>query len=236
MLEKLKEEVYLANLELVKQNLIKYTWGNVSGVDREKQVFVIKPSGIAYDKLKVEDMVVCDFDGNVVSGDLTPSSDTKTHAVIYKNFPKVGGIVHTHSQWATIYAQAGKELPAYGTTHADTFYGSVPCARFLSKEEIDNDYERETGNVIVETFRDLGLDEMQVPGILLNGHGPFTWAPNASEAVYNAVVLEEVAKMAYFSQLLTPNLEPLPQAVLDKHYLRKHGKDSYYGQKEKNNE
>lgn len=236
MLDKLKEEVYLANLELVKQNLIKYTWGNVSGVDREQEVFVIKPSGVAYDKLKVEDMVVCDFDGNVVEGKLSPSSDTKTHAIIYKNFPEVGGIVHTHSQWATIYAQAGKPLTAYGTTHADTFYGSVPCARFLTKEEIDNDYERETGNVIVETFRDLGLDEMQVPGILLNGHGPFTWAHNASEAVYNAVVLEEVAKTAYFSQLLTPNLEPLPQAVLDKHYLRKHGKDSYYGQKEKNNE
>lgn len=231
MLEKLKQEVYEANLELVKQNLIKYTWGNVSGVDREKGLFVIKPSGVKYEELTVDDMVVCDMDGNVVEGKLSPSSDTKTHSEIYKNFPEVGGVVHTHSNWATIWAQACKDVPAYGTTHADTFYGSIPCARFLSKEEIDEDYERATGRLVVETFRERGINEMEVPGILLSGHGPFTWAKNASEAVYNAVVLEEVCKMSFYTEQLSPGISSIPDRVLDKHYLRKHGKDAYYGQK-----
>ncbi len=231
MLDKLKQEVYEANLELVNQNLIKYTWGNVSGIDREKGLFVIKPSGVKYEELTVDDMVVCDMDGNVVEGKLSPSSDTKTHLEIYKNFPEVGGVVHTHSNWATIWAQACKDVPAYGTTHADTFYGSIPCARFLSKEEIEDDYERATGLLVVETFRERGINEMEVPGILLSGHGPFTWAKNASEAVYNAVVLEEVCKMSFYTEQLSPGISSIPKSVLDKHYLRKHGKDAYYGQK-----
>lgn len=233
MLDKLKQEVYEANLELVKQNLIKYTWGNVSGVDRERELFVIKPSGVKYEELKIEDMVVCNFEGEVISGDMNPSSDTKTHAMIYKHFKDIGGIVHTHSQWATIWAQACKDVPAYGTTHADTFYGEIPCARFLSKDEIEYDYEKATGALIVETFLNRNIDEMEVPGILLSGHGPFTWAKNATDAVYNAVVLEEVCKMAFYSEQLNPNIESIPQTVLDKHYLRKHGKDAYYGQKGK---
>lgn len=231
MLEKLKEEVYLANLELVNQNLIKYTWGNVSGVCREKELFVIKPSGVKYEDLTADDMVVCDFDGNVVSGNMKPSSDTKTHAVLYKTYPEIGGIVHTHSPWATVWAQANRDVQAFGTTHADTFYGTVPCARFLTEEEINNDYEKETGNVIVETFTERGLDPLEVPAILLSGHGPFAWAKNATDAVVNAVVLEEVCRMNYYTEKLNPTIQAIPDAVLDKHYLRKHGKDAYYGQK-----
>lgn len=231
MLEQLKEEVFQANLELPERGLIKYTWGNVSAVDREKGLFVIKPSGVGYDDMKASDMVVCDFDGNVIEGDLNPSSDMPTHAVLYKEFPEIGGIVHTHSTWATIWAQAGLDVPAMGTTHADTFYGTVPCARFLTQAEIDRGYEEETGNAIVETFRERGIKPMEVPGVLLHGHGPFTWAKDAKGAVLNAVVLDEVCKTNLFARQLNAFAEELPQRILDKHYLRKHGENAYYGQK-----
>lgn len=231
MLEQLKEEVFQANLELPERGLIKYTWGNVSAVDREKGLFVIKPSGVGYDDMKASDMVVCDFDGNVIEGDLNPSSDMPTHAVLYKEFPEIGAVVHTHSTWATIWAQAGLDLPAMGTTHADTFYGTVPCARFLTQAEIDRGYEEETGNAIVETFRERGIKPMEVPGVLLHGHGPFTWAKDAKGAVLNAVVLDEVCKTNLFARQLNAFAEELPQRILDKHYLRKHGENAYYGQK-----
>ncbi len=231
MLEALKAEVFKANLELPKHGLIKYTWGNVSAIDREAGLFVIKPSGVDYETMQASDMVVCDLDGNVVEGELNPSSDTPTHADLYQAFPEIGGIVHTHSTWATIWAQAGLDVPAMGTTHADTFYGSVPCARFLTQEEIDRGYEAETGNVIVETFKARGLEPLEVPGVLLHGHGPFTWGKTANSAVMNAVVLDEVAKMNLFARELNHFADPLPQRILDKHYLRKHGKDAYYGQK-----
>ncbi|HQZ20328.1 MAG TPA: L-ribulose-5-phosphate 4-epimerase [Trichococcus flocculiformis] len=231
MLEQLKEEVFQANLELPERGLIKYTWGNVSAVDREKGLFVIKPSGVGYDDMKESDMVVCDFDGNVIEGDLNPSSDMPTHAVLYKEFPEIGAVVHTHSTWATIWAQAGLDVPAMGTTHADTFYGTVPCARFLTQAEIDRGYEEETGNAIVETFRERGIKPMEVPGVLLHGHGPFTWAKDAKGAVLNAVVLDEVCKTNLFARQLNAFAEELPQRILDKHYLRKHGENAYYGQK-----
>jgi len=231
LLEQLKEEVFQANLELPERGLIKYTWGNVSAVDREKGLFVIKPSGVGYDDMKASDMVVCDFDGNVIEGDLNPSSDMPTHAVLYKEFPEIGGIVHTHSTWATIWAQAGLDVPAMGTTHADTFYGTVPCARFLTQAEIDRGYEEETGNAIVETFRERGIKPMEVPGVLLHGHGPFTWGKDAKGAVMNAVVLDEVCKTNLFARQLNNFAEELPQRILDKHYLRKHGENAYYGQK-----
>ena len=231
MLEQLKEEVFQANLELPERGLIKYTWGNVSAVDREKGLFVIKPSGVGYDDMKASDMVVCDFDGNVIEGDLNPSSDMPTHAVLYKEFPEIGAVVHTHSTWATILAQAGLDVPAMGTTHADTFYGTVPCARFLTQAEIDRGYEEETGNAIVETFRERGIKPMEVPGVLLHGHGPFTWAKDAKGAVLNAVVLDEVCKTNLFARQLNAFAEELPQRILDKHYLRKHGENAYYGQK-----
>ncbi|MGX7163929.1 L-ribulose-5-phosphate 4-epimerase [Enterococcus massiliensis] len=230
MLEALKEKVFQANLALPKHGLIKYTWGNVSEIDRDAGLFVIKPSGVDYDKMSVNDMVVCDLEGNVVEGDLNPSSDTPTHAVLYQKFPEIGGIVHTHSTWATIWAQAGLDLPAMGTTHADTFYGSVPCARFLTQEEIDRGYEAETGHVIVETFNERKIKPLEIPGVLLHGHGPFTWGKDADSAVMNAVVLDEVAKMNLFARQLNSFAEELPQRILDKHYLRKHGKDAYYGQ------
>ena len=231
MLEQLKEEVFQANLELPERGLIKYTWGNVSAVDREKGLFVIKPSGVGYDDMKASDMVVCDFDGNIIEGDLNPSSDMPTHAVLYKEFPEIGAVVHTHSTWATIWAQAGLDVPAMGTTHADTFYGTVPCARFLTQAEIDRGYEEETGNAIVETFRERGIKPMEVPGVLLHGHGPFTWAKDAKGAVLNAVVLDEVCKTNLFARQLNAFAEELPQRILDKHYLRKHGENAYYGQK-----
>ena len=231
MLEQLKEEVFQANLELPERGLIKYTLGNVSAVDREKGLFVIKPSGVGYDDMKASDMVVCDFDGNVIEGDLNPSSDMPTHAVLYKEFPEIGAVVHTHSTWATIWAQAGLDVPAMGTTHADTFYGTVPCARFLTQAEIDRGYEEETGNAIVETFRERGIKPMEVPGVLLHGHGPFTWAKDAKGAVLNAVVLDEVCKTNLFARQLNAFAEELPQRILDKHYLRKHGENAYYGQK-----
>ncbi|MFP7171170.1 L-ribulose-5-phosphate 4-epimerase [Terribacillus sp. 7520-G] len=231
MLEHLKEEVFQANLDLPKYGLVKYTWGNASGIDRESGLFVIKPSGVDYDTMTASDMVVVDLEGNVVEGELNPSSDTKTHAVLYKHYTEIGGIVHTHSTWATIWAQAGLDVPAMGTTHADTFYGSIPCARFLTQEEIDRGYEAETGNVIIETFKERDLDIMSIPGVLLRGHGPFTWGKDAKTAVMNSVVLDEVSKMNLFARELNHFAEELPQRILDKHYLRKHGKDAYYGQK-----
>lgn len=230
MLEQLKEEVFEANLELPKHGLIKYTWGNVSAFDKETGYFVIKPSGVSYEKMKASDMVVVDLDNNVIEGELNPSSDTPTHAVLYKAFPEIGGVVHTHSTWAASWAQAGLDVPAMGTTHADTFYGSVPCARYLTQKEIDDGYEHETGNVIVETFKERGLKPLEVPGVLLHGHGPFTWGKDASSAVMNAVVLDEVCKMNFITRQLNSYAEELPQRVLDKHYLRKHGKNAYYGQ------
>ena len=192
MLEELKEKVYLANMELPKRGLVTYTWGNVSGVDRERGLFVIKPSGVEYDELKPSDMVVMDLKGNKIEGDMNPSSDTKTHMVLYNAFPKVGGIVHTHSPYAVAWAQAGEDLPCYGTTHADYFYGSIPCARHLTQEELDEDYERNTGVTIVETFKERGLDPKAVPAVLCFSHGPFTWGKDPAQAVYHSVVLEDL--------------------------------------------
>ncbi|MCC0680002.1 MULTISPECIES: L-ribulose-5-phosphate 4-epimerase [unclassified Clostridioides] len=228
MLETLKEEVLKANLELPKRGLITYTWGNVSGIDREKGLVVIKPSGVEYDKMTVEDMVVVDLDGNIVDGRLRPSSDTPTHLVLYKEFEELGGIVHTHSSWATTWAQIGKSIPACGTTHADYFYGSIPCTRKMTREEISSEYERETGNVIVEEF--MGKNPIHCPGVIVNDHGPFTWGKNAKEAVHNAVVLEEVAKMAYYTELMSPE-NTMDRVLMNKHFSRKHGKNAYYGQK-----
>lgn len=229
MLEELKLQVYEANMELPKRGLITYTWGNVSGIDREKGLFVIKPSGVDYDDLKTEDMVVMDLDGNKVEGSYNPSSDTATHLELYKAFPEVGGIVHTHSPWATSWAQAGRAIPCYGTTHADYFYGEIPCGRSLTKEEIDEAYEKNTGYVIIETFKD--KNPKHVPGVLLANHGPFTWGKDAAKAVHNAVVLEEVAKMAYRTEHLAAGVQPTPQELQDKHFMRKHGPNAYYGQK-----
>ncbi|MBX9986315.1 MULTISPECIES: L-ribulose-5-phosphate 4-epimerase [Priestia] len=230
MLDKLKEEVFQANIDLPKHGLVKYTWGNVSAIDRDSGLFVIKPSGVTYEKMTAQDMVVVDLDGRVVEGELNPSSDTLTHAVLYKHYPEIGGIAHTHSTWATIWAQAGLDVQAMGTTHADTFYGSVPCARFLTEKEVNDGYEVETGKVIIETFEERGLDVLAVPGILLQGHGPFTWGKDAKSAVMNSVVLDEVSKMNFFTQKLNVLAEELPQRILDKHYLRKHGQNAYYGQ------
>ncbi len=231
MLEHLKEEVFFANLDLPKHGLVKYTWGNASAIDRNSGLFVIKPSGVDYETMQPSDMVVIDLEGNVVEGELNPSSDTATHAVLYKHYQEIGGIVHTHSTWATIWAQSGLDLPAMGTTHADTFYGAVPCARFLTQEEIDRGYEEETGQVIIETFEERGLDILAIPGVLLHGHGPFTWGKDAKSAVMNSVVLDEVAKLNLFTRELNRFSQELPQRILDKHYLRKHGKNAYYGQK-----
>lgn len=231
MLEKLKEEVYLANMELPKRGLVTYTWGNVSGIDREKGLFVIKPSGVDYEKLTPGDMVVMDLQGNRVEGSLNPSSDTKTHMALYNAFPQIGGIVHTHSPYAVAWAQAGMDLPCYGTTHADYFYGSIPCARHLTQQELDEDYELNTGLTIVETFRERGLDPKAVPAVLCFSHGPFTWGKDAAQAVYHSVVLEECAKMAMFTKIIKPDAAPAPQRMQDKHYMRKHGPNAYYGQK-----
>ena len=228
MLEELKIKVYEANMELPKRKLITYTWGNVSGIDRESGLFVIKPSGVDYDQLTPDDMVVMDLEGNRVEGKYRPSSDTPTHLELYKAFPEVGGIVHTHSPWATSWAQAGRSIPCYGTTHADYFYGEIPCARSLTPEEIAGEYEKNTGLVIVETFE--GKNPMFVPGVLCTNHGPFTWGKDAAEAVHNAVVLEEVAKMAYRTESLRPGVSPAPQCIQDKHFYRKHGANAYYGQ------
>ena len=230
MLEELKEKVYLANMELPKRGLVTYTWGNVSGIDREKGLFVIKPSGVEYDELKPSDMVVMDLQGNKVEGDMNPSSDTKTHLVLYNAFPQVGGIVHTHSPYAVAWAQAGEDLPCYGTTHADYFYGSIPCARHLTQAELDKDYEKNTGVTIVETFKERGLDPMAVPAVLCFSHGPFTWGKDPAQAVYHSVVLEECAKMGLFTKMINPNAAPAPQRMQNKHYMRKHGPNAYYGQ------
>lgn len=215
-------------MELPRRGLITYTWGNVSGIDREKGLFVIKPSGVEYDVLRPEDMVVVDLDGNKVEGDYHPSSDTATHVELYKAFQEIGGIVHTHSPMATSWAQAGRGIPCYGTTHADYFYGEIPCARGLTKEEIDEAYEKNTGLVIIETFSN--RNPIHVPGVLCSNHGPFTWGTDAANAVHNAVVLEEVAKMAFQSELLNAEIQSAPKTLLDKHFLRKHGENAYYGQ------
>ena len=230
LLKELREQVYEANMELPRRNLVTYTWGNVSGIDRERGLFVIKPSGVEYDELRPEDLVVMDLAGNKVEGALNPSSDTKTHLVLYNAFPEIGGIVHTHSPYAVGWAQAGEDIPCYGTTHADYFYGPVPCARHLTQEELDEDYERNTGNIIVETFRARGIDPVAVPAVICFSHGPFTWGRDAAQAVYHAVVLEEVAKMAIFTRQLNPAAAPAPQRIQNKHYLRKHGPNAYYGQ------
>lgn len=231
MLEELKQQVYVANMELPKRGLVTFTWGNVSGIDRETGYFVIKPSGVEYDTLCPEDMVVMDLAGNKLEGKYNPSSDTPTHMMLYKRYPEIGGIVHTHSTEATAWAQACRDIPLYGTTHADYFYGPVPCARSLTPEEIAVDYEANTGRVIVETFEKRGLEPMHTPGVLLASHGPFTWGKDAAEAVHNAVVLEEVAKMAFRTEVLQPSVTPAPDCIRDKHFFRKHGENAYYGQR-----
>ncbi len=230
MLEELKKIVCAANLELPKYGLVTFTWGNVSAIDRETGLVVIKPSGVDYDGMQPEDMVVVDLDGKVVEGRYKPSSDTPTHVALYKAFPALGGIVHTHSRWATTFAQAKRDIPALGTTHGDYFYGSIPCTRLMTPAEIAGEYEKETGNVIIETFRQRNIDAAQVPAVLVASHGPFAWGKDAMEAVHNAVVLEEVAFMALNAMQLNPGLEAMQQELLDKHYLRKHGKNAYYGQ------
>ena len=229
MLEQLKKEVYEANMLLPRYNLVTFTWGNVSGIDRESGLFVIKPSGVDYDKLRPEDMVVVDLDGNRVEGEMNPSSDTATHVELYKAFPNIGGIVHTHSPSATSWAQAGRGIPCYGTTHADYMYGEIPCVRNLTKEEIEEAYEKNTGVLIAEYFKDKDYEAM--PAVLCKNHGPFTWGKDAHEAVHNAVVLENVAMMACRCEMVNPQVQPAPQELQDKHYLRKHGPNAYYGQK-----
>ena len=231
MLEELKKIVCKANLELPRYGLVTFTWGNVSAIDRETGLVVIKPSGVAYDGMQPEDMVVVDLDGKVVEGKYKPSSDTPTHVALYKAFPAIGGIVHTHSRWATTFAQAKMGVPALGTTHGDYFYGEIPCTRLMTPAEIGGEYEKETGNVIIETFHERNIDAAQVPAVLVASHGPFAWGKDAMEAVHNAVVLEEVSFMALNAMQLNPQLGPMQQELLDKHYLRKHGKNAYYGQK-----
>ena len=228
MLEKMKERVWRANVDLKASGLIVLTWGNVSEIDREKGLVVIKPSGVKYEDMRPEDMVVVDLDGNVVEGDLSPSSDLPTHLVLYRAFPEIGGITHTHSRWATIFSQAGAPVPALGTTHADTFHGDVPCTRKMTPEEIGGEYEKETGNVIVEAFRD--LDPMATPAALVASHGPFIWGKDAAKSVENAIVLEEVAMMAYYTLSINPEAK-IQQELSDKHYYRKHGAGAYYGQR-----
>lgn len=229
MLEELKQLVYEQNMELPKRKLVTYTWGNVSGIDRQKGLFVIKPSGVDYETLKPSDMVVMDLEGNKIEGDLNPSSDTATHLELYKAFKEIGGIVHTHSTFAASWAQAGRALPCYGTTHADYFYGEIPCARNLTQQEIDEGYEKNTGKVIIETFKD--KNPIHIPGVLCKNHGPFSWGKDATQAVYHAVVLEEIAKMNLYTELLNSNIVPAPQNIQEKHFMRKHGANAYYGQK-----
>ena len=228
MLEELKKRVYEANLLLPKNDLVKFTWGNVSEIDQETRLVAIKPSGVDYEELKVEDIVIVDLDGNIVEGDKKPSSDTKTHLELYKNFDEIKGIVHTHSPFATSWAQSGKSIPCFGTTHADYIYGEVPVLRNLSQEEIDEDYEKNTGRLIVDYMKD--KEVTKTPAILLKNHGSFVWGSDCFDAVHNAVVLEEVAKMATFTLLINPDAKPTPKRVQDKHYYRKHGKNAYYGQ------
>ncbi|MFP4060449.1 MAG: L-ribulose-5-phosphate 4-epimerase [Bacteroidales bacterium] len=228
--KKLIDDVYNANLDLVNLDLVIFTWGNVSAIDREKGLVVIKPSGIPYEKMSPEDMVVLDLEGNIREGKRKPSSDTPTHIALYKAFDHIGAIVHTHSEWATSWAQAGIPVPPFGTTHADYFHGEVPCTRPLKKEEVEGNYEMETGKIIIETFRSQKLDPIAIPGVLVHGHGPFAWGTDAGNSVQNAKVLEEIAKMAFRTMMLG-NTKPVEQFLLDKHYNRKHGKNAYYGQK-----
>lgn len=230
MLEELKQQVFEANLLLPKHGLVTFTWGNVSGVDRDKGLMVIKPSGVEYETMKREDMVVVDLKtGKKVEGDLNPSSDTDTHVALYNAFPNIKGIVHTHSRWATVFAQSGRGIPALGTTHGDYFYGEIPCTRKMTPEEIAGRYELETGNVIIETFKDKSPDD--IPSVLVHSHGPFCWGTDPMNAVHNAVVLEELAFMAWHNLMMNPEIPPMQQELLDKHYLRKHGANAYYGQK-----
>ncbi|KHD16457.1 MULTISPECIES: L-ribulose-5-phosphate 4-epimerase [Clostridium] len=228
MLEELKKKVYEANMELQRKGLVIYTWGNVSGIDREKGLVVIKPSGVDYDTMKAEDMVILDLEGNIIEGKYKPSTDTPTHLVLYNTYPNIGGVVHTHSEWATTFAQAGISIPAFGTTHADYFYGDIPCTRDLTENEINGEYEKETGNVIVETIGE--KNPLEIPAIIVKNHGPFTWGKDPDNAVYNAVVLDKVAEMAYKTMTLNRSIESVNQILLDKHYLRKHGVNAYYGQ------
>lgn len=231
MLEQLKQQVLDANLALPKHHLVTFTWGNVSAIDRESGRVVIKPSGVEYDGMQAADMVVVDLaSGHVVEGNKKPSSDTATHLALYRAFPHIGGIVHTHSRHTTIWSQAGLDLPAWGTTHADYFYGTIPCTRLMNKDEIEGDYEHQTGEVIIETFAQRDIDPMQVPAVLVHSHGPFAWGRDAADAVHNAVVLEECAYMGIFSRQLMPEIDAMQRALLDKHYLRKHGATAYYGQ------
>lgn len=228
MLEALKEKVYKANMELSKHKLITFTWGNVSEIDRETGYIVIKPSGVDYDKMTADDMVVVDLDGNVVEGKLKPSSDTPTHIELYKAFKEIGGVVHTHSPFATSWAQSGRNIPCYGTTHADYMYGDIPCVRNLTEKEIEENYEKNTGVIIAEYFKD--KDYVSMPAVLCKNHGPFTWGKDGFDAVHNAVVLEEVAKMALNTEVIMPSVERAPRNLQDKHYYRKHGENAYYGQ------
>lgn len=230
MLEELKQEVYEANMQLPELDLVTFTWGNVSGIDREKGLYVIKPSGVPYDELKPSDMVVVNLKGGVVEGDYNPSSDTPTHTYLYNHFPKIGGIVHTHSPWAVSFAAAKLDIPAMNTTHADTFFTDIPAADALTKEEIEADYEGNTGKTIVKTFEERGLDYEATPGTLVSQHGPFTWGPTPAKAVYNAKVLEVVAEEDFHTMQMTMDNTQLPQYLLDKHYYRKHGVNAYYGQ------
>ena len=230
MLEHLKQNVYEANMALPKHGLVVFTWGNVSGIDRESGYIVIKPSGVDYEDLSPENMVVVDLDGNVIEGEMKPSSDTATHIELYKHFKDIGGIVHTHSPWAVSFAQAGIDIPAAGTTHADYFYGDIPVTRAMRQSEIETEYEKQTGSVIIETFKERTIDPNQIPGVLVNDHGPFTWGHDPANAVYNSVVLEQVAQMTYHGMQLKSESVRMDQTLLDKHYLRKHGKNAYYGQ------
>lgn len=233
MLEELKKKVYEANMMLPKYDLVTFTWGNVSEIDRESGLFVIKPSGVVYHLLTPDDMVVVDLKGRKVEGKYNPSSDTPTHAILYNRFGNVGGIVHTHSSWATSWAQAGRDIPCYGTTHADYIYGEVPCLRNLKKEEIEDGYEKNTGILIADEFEARGKEPLSVPAVLCKNHGVFTWGKDASEAVHNAVVVEKVAEMAARCEMINPGVEPAPQELQDKHYYRKHGENAYYGQSNK---
>ena len=231
MLEELKQEILEANLLLPKYGLVVFTWGNVSGIDREKGIVAIKPSGVEYDEMKADDIVLTDLDGNVVEGKLKPSSDLMTHLEFYKNFPNIGGVVHTHSIHAVAFAQAGKDIPALGTTHADYFYGDIPCTRKMTPEEIKEEYELNTGKVIVETFKERNIDPDQMPGVLVHSHGPFTWGKDPIEAVHNSVILETLSEMAINTFIVSDgNTESMQQDLLDKHFLRKHGPGAYYGQ------
>ena len=229
MLESLKEQVFQANLLLPKHDLVTFTWGNVSGIDREKGLVIIKPSGVSYEEMQASDMVVVDLEGNVIEGSLNPSSDTPTHVALYRAFPSLGGVVHTHSRWATTFAQMGRGIPALGTTHADYFYGEIPCTREMTEAEVRAEYEANTGKVIVEAFKDADAETM--PAVLVHSHGPFTWGSSAAKSVENAVVLEEIALMAYVARNIDPARKKMQDFLLEKHFCRKHGKNAYYGQK-----